>query len=65
MIDRANETVAEKQETLRAFIGGLTQHQRLVLRHAKRFDFKRLMVTPSLLHRAIREARLFDRRRKG
>jgi uncharacterized membrane protein len=64
MIDRANETVAEKQETLRAFIGGLTQHQRLVLRHAKRFDFKRLMVTPSLLHRAIREARLFDRRRK-
>ena len=64
MFDRASETVSEKQETLRAFIGGLTQHQRLMLRHTKRLDFKRLMVTPTLLHRAITEARLFDRRNK-
>ena len=59
-LGRAEESVAERQESLRAFVAGLTSGQRRILRHAQRIDFKRLMVTPSLLRRAIDEARRQD-----
>ena len=59
-LGRAGETVSERQESLRAFVGSLPTGQRRILRHAQRLDFKRLMVTPSLLRRAVDEARRQD-----